>query len=77
MILRTIRSNIDHFKRSVVPATPARNSHEVAHRNVDRETLIKNIQVAYRVSAWEAEAQVDAAESRSKKMKKASIFVRA
>ena len=72
MILRAIKSNLKHFKRTVIPASTLRNSAAIAHHNVDRESLIKSIQVAYRVSAREAEAQIDAAESRSRKMRKAS-----
>ena len=69
MILRAIQSNLQHFKRNVIPASTMRNTAEIAHHNVDRESLIKSIQIAYRVSAWEAEAQIDAAESRSRKLR--------
>jgi hypothetical protein len=69
MILRAIKSNLQYIKRNVVPTSTMRNTTEIAHHNVDRASLIKSIQIAYRVSAREAEAQVDAAESRSRKLR--------
>ena len=71
MILRAIKSNLKHFQRTVIPVSTLRGGAAIAHHNVDRESLIKSIQVAYRVSAREAEAQVDAAASRAQKMRKA------
>jgi hypothetical protein len=77
MILRTMKRNFDQLRRGVVPMVSAPARRVMAHGNVDRETQIKNIQVAYKVSVREAEAQIDAAESRSQKMRKAAaIFAR-
>lgn len=75
MILRAIRSNLPYFKRNAIPTSTMRNVAEIAHHNVDRESLIKSIQVAYRVSAGEAEAQIDAAERRSIKLRRAGSSV--
>ena len=72
MILRAIKTNLKQFQRSIIPTSTLRNAAEIAHHNVDRESLIKSIQLAYHVSVWEAEAQIDAAESRAKKMRKAA-----
>jgi hypothetical protein len=75
MILRAIKSNLQNLKRNAIPTSDMRNAAEIAHHNVDRATLIKSIQIAYRVSAWEAEAQIDAAENRAKKLRMAGSRV--
>jgi hypothetical protein len=74
MIMRAMKRNLEQLKRGVVPMVSAPARRVMAHGNVDRETQIKNIQVAYKVSAWEAEAQIDAAENRSQKMRKAATM---
>lgn len=77
MILRTVKRNFDQLKRGIIPAVSAPVWRAMAHGNVDRETQVKNIQIAYKISAGEAEAQIDAAESRSRKMRKAAtVFAR-
>jgi hypothetical protein len=67
MILHDIKRNLVDLKLSVSPnpSLSARPSRKVAHHNIDRDALAKRIQVAYRVSAQEAEAQIAAAEKRS------------
>lgn len=65
MILHDIKRNLDELKLSVSPSLSARPSCKVAHHNTDRDALAKRIQVAYRVSAQEAEAQIAAAEKRN------------
>ncbi len=65
MILRHLKRNLDELKLRVGPSLSASPSRKVAHHNTDRDALAKRIQIAYRVTAQEAEAQIAAAEKRS------------
>lgn len=65
MILHDIKRNLVELKLRVGPSLPTRPSRKVAHHNIDRDALVKRIQIAYRVTAQEAEAQIAAAETRS------------
>ena len=64
MILHTIKRNLAQIKSRMSPSLSAKPSRKVAHHHVDRAALTARIQIAYRISPQEAEAQIEAAEKR-------------